>query len=202
MLVSAVAGMIVMATASACSTVEGSARPAPAPTASTNPPTTASSITSTSPTTPTTTVDAKEVLSKICSGISAKLVGSLFQTSGVKIKQDPVEQHGEWESASCGITGSGGFTLTAFAEIGPLTVSAQAGLNGITDQSGVTDVRPLTGVGSADAAVSFRQKADTITENVVCVGKRTATGTVIIGVFDADNHGYAPLIQLASQLAT
>jgi hypothetical protein len=157
---------------------------------------------SASPTTPTTSVDAKELLSNICSGIPAKLVGSLFHASGVKIKQDPVDQHGQWESTACGITSSGELALTAFAEIGPLTVSAQDGLNGITHQSGLTEVHPLTGIGAADAAVSFRQKVDTITENVVCLAKRTTTGTVIIGVVDADNHGYAPLIQLASQLAT
>jgi hypothetical protein len=142
-----------------------------------------------SPTPPTTTVDAKEVLSKICSGIPAKLVASLFHTSGVKIEQKAVDQYGPWESATCVITGSGALALTAFAQIGPPTVSAQDGLNSITHQSGVTDVRPLTGFGAADAAVSFRQKVDTITENVVCLAKRTATGTVVIGVVDADNHG-------------
>jgi hypothetical protein len=38
-------------------------------------------------------------------------------------------------------------------------------------------VRPLTGIGAADSAVSFRRKADTITENVVCLAKRTTTDT-------------------------
>jgi hypothetical protein len=142
------------------------------------------------------------MLAKICSGIPVKLVGSLFHASGVKIKQDPVDQNGQWESTSCGITGSSELSLAAFAEIGPLTVSAQDGLNSITDQSGVTEVRQLTGIGAADAAISYRKKVDTITENVVCLAKRTATGTVVIGVVDADNHGYSPLIQLVSQLAT
>jgi hypothetical protein len=190
--------MIVMATASACSSTDGAVWTDPAPTA---PTAASSSIMSASPTTPAT-VDAKQVLSTICSSIPTKLVASLFHASGIKIQQDAVQQHGQWESTTCGITGSGELALSAFAQIGPPTVSAQDGLNPITHQSGVTDVRPLTGIGAADTAVSFRQKVDTITENVVCVAKHTTTGTVVIGVLDADNHGYQPLIQLVSQLAT
>ena len=63
-------------------------------------------------------------------------------------------------------------------------------------------VHPLRGVGAADAAVEFRQKVDSITENVVCVAKQAGTGTLVMGIVDADDHGYQPLIQLVSQLAT
>jgi hypothetical protein len=89
-----------------------------------------------SPTTRRAAVDVKEVLSKICSGIPAKLVGSLFHASGIKIEQEAVDQYGSWESTTCMITGSGELALSALAQIGPLTVSAQDGLNAITHQSG------------------------------------------------------------------
>ena len=51
-------------------------------------------------------------------------------------------------------------------------MSAQDGLTPIVQRSGVSDVHPLRGVGAADAAIEFRQKVDSITENVVCVAKR------------------------------
>jgi len=42
-------------------------------------------------------------------------------------------------------------------------------------------VHPLRGVGAAGAAVEFRQKVDSITENVVCVAKQAGTGTLVMG---------------------
>jgi hypothetical protein len=192
------AGVILMATLGACtSSVPGSAGISPPPAATTT--AAASSIT---PTAPTATVDAKAALSKICSDIPAGQVASLFHSSRVKIAQDPVEQHGPWEATGCEITGSGELALTAFAQIGPPDISVQDGLNGITNQRGVSDVRQLTGIGEADAAVEFHQKIDSITENVVSLAKRTSAGTVVIGVIDAYDHGYQPLIRLASALAT
>lgn len=81
-------------------------------------------------------------------------------------------------------------------------MSAQDGLTPIVQRSGVSDVHPLRGVGAADAAIEFRQKVDSITENVVCVAKQAGTGTLVMGIVDANDHGYQPLIQLVSQLAT
>jgi hypothetical protein len=190
-------GIIVFATLSACSSTDraawrSSSATAPAVAGSSGKP-----LPSRTP-----TVDAKQVLSTICSTIPTALVASLFHVSGVKVAQGSVDQHGQWESTTCGITGSGGLSLSTFAQIGPPSVSAQDGLQPIVQQSGVSDVRQLSGIGTAGAAVEFRQKVDTITENVVCVAKQAGTGTVVMGVVDADNHGYQPLIQLLSQLAT
>jgi hypothetical protein len=189
-------GIIVFAAVSACSTTDravwtSSSATAPAAGGSGKP------LPS-----PTPTINAKQVLSTICSTIPTTLVASLFHSSGIKIEQDAVEQHGVWVSTGCGITGSGALSLSAFAQIGPASVSAQDGLTPLYQDSGVTDVHQLTGVGGADAAVEFRQKVDGITENLVCVAKQASTGTVVMGVVDADNHGYQPLIQLVSQLAT
>ena len=186
-------GIVVFATVSGCSGTERAAwtSPSAAPTVSAKP----------APS-PTPTVDAKQVLSTICSTIPATLIASLFHASGIKIEQGAVEQHGVWTSTGCGITGSGALSLSTFAQIGPASVSAKDGLTPLYQDSGVTDVHQLTGVGAADAAVEFRQKVDGITENLVCVAKQARTGTVVMGVVDADDHGYQPLIQLVSQLAT
>lgn len=142
------------------------------------------------------------MLSTICSTIPTQLVASLFHSSAIKVKQDAVEQHGVWVSTGCEITGSGALSLSTFAQIGPPSVSAQDGLTPLYDDTDVSDVHQLTGVGAADAGVEFRQKVDGIMENLVCVAKQASTGTVVMGIVDADNHGYQPLIQLVGQLAT
>lgn len=142
---------------------------------------------------------------QVCGSVPSAVVEQLFSVTSVQITAagQPTTQQGVYQ-VQCVIAGAPALTVNLVFAAATTPYTPSSALSAIEAQPGISNVRQLTGVGTADQAIQYTWQYQKTALTAVSGAKQVSGGTHVFTLYmpAAKANGGASLVKLLAALFT